>query len=217
MVRQFFVCLLAVIVIQIASVHRATLGQPSDNGKRVKRAETRPDLAIQLENVAQVKIATRKTNFQIGEMITLDVALLNTSGRPLFFRKLSEVRLNALNDAGLSVSAQEYGVADRALVPARFVRLSPGEMSVHSFSLLAGCDERAFAQFASSETSDRSVFNNGLFLNWGDACLRTRTPGTYAVTAEIENTFVLVPSRTKDAKTAVGKIRSNSLKISLGN
>ena len=218
MARELAFCLSGLMFIQSGLVvANAKSNQVGNKDTRIERAELRPTLVAKFQAVAELKIASRKTDFYQGEMIAVDVALLNTSRHPVFFRKLSELRINVLNDAGRPLAVQEYGIADRALVPARFIRLSPGEISVQSFQLLAGCDKRAFAQFASTQSDDRSVFKNSLFLNWGDACLPTTQPGPYTVSVEIENEFVLVQSRTERISTAVGKIQSNSLKMTIKN
>lgn len=82
---------------------------------------------------------------------------------------------------------------------------------MRSFQLLAGCDKRAFAQFASNETDDLTVFKRGLFLNWGDACLPNTQSETYTVSVQIKNDFILLTQRKEKVKTAVGTIKSNSL------
>jgi hypothetical protein len=212
------VCLVGLILIQCELVVGQGKLKGMGNAKSpIDRAESRPDLATKLTDVAQLKIASRKTNFHLGEMITLDVALLNTSRRPTFFRRLSELRIKALSHDGQALTVQEYGIADRALVPARFVRVLPGEISVHSFQLLVGCDKRAFAQFASTESDDLSIFQNGSFLNWGDACLATTQPQTFTVFVEVDNEFVLVQSQAGRGRTAVGKTRSNTLEMTISN
>ena len=191
--------------------------QVGDNRQRIQRAELRPDMAANFDDVAALKIASRKSVFQLGEMIMLDVALLNTTSRPVFFRKLSELRLTVLNSAGQPVAVQEYGVADKAWITTSFVQLAPGEMIVRSFQLLAGCDERAFAQFATPVDDERTVFRKGLFLNWGDACLLATKSEAYTVSVELKNSFVLVSEGTRRTKTAVGAAKSNSVEINIGN
>jgi hypothetical protein len=87
---------------------------------------------------------------------------------------------------------------------------------VRSFQLLAGCDERAFAQVASNNNDDPAVFKTGSFLNWGDACLPSKQPEIYIVSVQIKNDFVLLP-RMGRVMTAVGTIKSNALEIRIGS
>ena len=119
------------------------------------------------------------------------------------------------NPGGQKTMVQAYGVAERAVIPASFVPLPPGEIIVHSFQLLPGCDKRAFAQIASSEENDRAVFNRGSFLSWGDACLPSPQPQTYTLSFELKNNFVLLPLGRRDLRSAVGTIGSNSLNITI--
>ena len=196
---------------------KPNVSQTNKGDKRVADAESNPGHAVQLSDVAQLKIAARKSNFHVGEMITLDIALLNATTRPLFFRELSTLQIKAQNSAGQPLRVQDYIVADRAIVPGSFVRLLPNEIILRSVQLLAGCDKRAFAQFASPEDDDLTIFKSGLFLNWGDACLHFTKPETYTLSVEIKNDFVLLTRRLGNVRTAVGTIKSNSLEIKIDN
>src|ERR1041384_1626897 len=160
MIRGVLLCFVGLLLIE----SRLFAGQTkprklNDSDAKVERSDSRPDLAAKFDDVAQLKIASRKSLFHVGEMITIDIALLNTSSQPLFFRKPVEMHINVVTGTGQQMIVQEYVVIDRAIVPASFVRLSPGEIIVNSFQLLAGCDKRAFAQIASTADEDRTVFN----------------------------------------------------------
>jgi hypothetical protein len=215
MYRALAICFAGLIMVHTRSlVGNSTAGQMASENQKVERAESHPALKANFDGVTQLKIATRKTNFHLGEMITVDIALLNASSRPLFFRKLSDdLQIKVRNATGQTLTVQRYGVADKALVPSSFVRVLPKEIVVRSFHLLAGCDKRAFAESGSSENDDLAIFRKGLFLNWGDACLPNVQPGTYNISVEISNDFVLFPSSSSSTKTAVGKTNSNSLEI----
>ncbi len=218
MKRILSIWLLGMIWVQGESiVGKPTVNQTSKGDTRVARAETSPSRAVQLGDVAQLKIAARKSTFDVGEMITLDIALLNASSHPVFFRKLSDLQIKAQNSAGQPLMVQYYVVADRALVPSSFVRLLPNEITLRSVHLLAGCDKRAFAQLDSAQYDDLAVFKSGLFLNWGDACLQVTKPETYTISIEVKNDFVLLSPRKGRVRTAVGKIKSNSLEIEFDN
>lgn len=213
-IRALFLCLSGLMIFQSGSVAEQGKTRNLRNvPPRVERSDIRPDLAIKFQDVAQLKIGSRKSMFHMGEMITIDIALLNTSPQPLFFRKLSDLDINATSSAGQKMTVQRYGVPERAMVPAAFVRLSPGEIVVNSFQLLVGCDRRAFTQ--TSGEDDRTVFDRGLFLNWGDACLPNPESETYMLSIKLRNNFVVLPSRTEKLRSAVGTINSNSLEIIL--
>jgi len=212
--RSIFLSLSGLIFFQSGLVaDQAKPRKTRDSTDRVERADSRPKLAIKFAETAQLKIGLRKSTFYIGEMVTIDIALLNTSSQPLFFHNLSEANINAINSAGRKMVVQRYGVPERALVPALFVRLSPGEMIVRSFQLLLDCDKRAFAESAPND--DRTVFNQGLFLNWGDACLPSPQRETYTLSVDLRNDYVLVPSRTGKLKSAVGTINSNTSEMTI--
>lgn len=213
--RKLSICLLLIMAHVGALFSAPRASQPENNYQRVERAKARPDLAAQLDGVAELKIATRKSTFHVGEMITLDVALLNTSTQPLFFRKLSDLRIKAQTAAGEQMYIQSYGVADRVIIPDSFTLLSQNEVLLHSFQLLAGCDKRAFNQMQSANKDNLTLFKNNLFLNWGDACLTAALPGTYIFSVEAINEHVLIAPRVRKTKTAVGKLSSNQLEITI--
>ena len=213
-IRALFLCLSGLMIFQSGSVAEQGKTRNLRNvSPRVERSDIRPDLAIKFEDVAQLKIGSRKSMFHMGEMITIDIALLNTSPQPLFFRKLSDLDINATSSTGQKMAVQRYGVPERAMVPAAFVRLSPGEIVVNSFQLLVGCDKRAFTQ--TSGEDDRTIFDRGLFLNWGDACLPNPESETVMLSVKLRNNFVVLPSRSEKLRSAVGTINSNSLEIIL--
>jgi hypothetical protein len=191
--------------------------QAQVNGLRtqVESAKSRPDLAVELESVTQLKVASRKLTFHAGEMIGLDIALLNSSKRPVFFRRLSAPRINVQSLTGEPLRIQPYGVVERAATPSSFTLVAPNEFDTGTFQLLVGCDRRAFDQLKSTDQDGLTAFKQELFLNWGDSCLNLTRPGTYILTAEIENDYVIVSSRRGEMKTAVGKIKSNPLKITI--
>jgi hypothetical protein len=212
------VCLLALMIVQAASiVGKPKAGRSSVDDKRVERAESRLDLAVQFDRVAQLKIASRKSTFHLGELITLDVAILNISSQPVFFHDILDLRTNARNPEGKPVRFQSYGVADRAIAPSSFTRVPKDEILLHSVQLLAGCDSRAFAQIRSTENDSLTIFKNDLFLNWGDACLPITQPGIYTFSVEVKNDYVLLAPRIGRIRTAVGKITSNPLEIKIIN
>jgi hypothetical protein len=212
MIRTLVIFFLASIVIQSGSVPgKSQARRQTNNGQSVERADSHRHLAATFADVAKLKIVARKTNYHVGEMITVDIALLSTSSRPLLVPRLSEVRFSIRNSGGQSIAVQGYGVADRALVPSAFVRLPPNEMILRSFQLLVGCDRRAFSQAMAVEHDSATLFGRGLFLSWGDACLPIDHSITLTISAEIKNAFVVF-SREKD-KTAVGTINSNTLEL----
>ncbi len=216
MLRTIFTFLLLLMVVQTDSrICRSQTRRPTDGRQKVEQADLRPDLTAPFDEVARLKIVARKTNYRIGEMITLDIALLNTSSRYIFFRKLSEVQINVRNSGGKVLRVQAYGVSDRALVPNSFIRLPANEMMVRSFQLLVGCDRRAFSPSMSSNHDSSALFRGNLFLSWGDACLAVDPSETLTISAEIKNAFVVSSSAKAAEKTAVGAIKSNLMELTI--
>lgn len=216
--RKLSACLSVLLISQAVTLS----GKPTGNlvrkdQQRVERIASRPDLALHFDRGVQIKVAGRKSTFHLGEMIMLDIAMLNATDHPLFFRKISDLQIRVQDSVGGPVGVQLYGVADRAIVPSSFTRVPPNEFLHHSFQLLAQCDNRAFDQLQAADKDSLAIFNNNLFLNWGDACLRITQPGTYFLTAEVKNDYVLVAPRLEKTMTASGKIESKPLEITILN
>lgn len=97
-----------------------------------------------------------------------------------------------------------------------------------SFQLLVGCDGADLkARFQAIEKLQeeehhggeriffKGLFDRDLFVNWGQACFAVKNPGRYVITAAQSNDTVLVSSDRPKVKTAVGRIRSTPLTITI--
>lgn len=58
---------------------------------------------------------------------------------------------------------------------------------------------------------DRKIFDQNLFVSWGQGCLDIKRLGTYTFLGEQINEYVVVSSESRDMQTAAGSLRSNSL------
>lgn len=175
--------------------------------------KSRPDLGIEWDQVAKLKIVTRKDSYRIGEMINIDIAMINTSDHEVFFGPLSRPMFSITDENGKAIAAVPYVVTESTWTPDRYQPVSSGEFMSESFAFLAGCDKRAFAQVGSTAASTE-LFDKGLFLNWGDSCLQIATPGSFFITAELKNPMVRTSSNPR-TKTAVGSIKSTALRITI--
>jgi hypothetical protein len=180
-------------------------------------SERRPDLAIEYTKVSKVKVGSRKKSYRRGEMISLDVALLNTSNIPVFFHKFFQPNFYVQGLHGKPVLLGFYVVVEAPTTLDSYVLLQPGEMMVKSFEVLAGCDKRASENMASglNEKDSRRQFEGNRFVNWGDSCLRISRPGSYNIRVEQGNNEVVVLATTTNAKTAVGPARSDVFTIQI--
>lgn len=170
---------------------------------KVVSAKERPELAIDLQDVAKLKVATRKELFHIGEMINLDIALLNQSKEPVYFYAISQPKFNVKDELGNEGIVQSYIVVDLAMGLSAYTLVEPDDFTDKSFELLAGCDKRAFEQVKSTVSDDSSltIFNKNRFLNWGNACLHIKRPGTYYISAEFSNDRVVTSSGGRQHKS----------------
>lgn len=101
--------------------------------------------------------------------------------------------------------------------PNSYRLIQPGRLITSSVQVLVGCDERAYKRFdrSNNRKSDYQIFEENSFLNWGHACLNVKLPGTYTLSIEHENQFVIVSRSRPKMMTAVGTIRSTPLTINV--
>jgi hypothetical protein len=88
-------------------------------------------------------------------------------------------------------------------------------MITHTVHILIGCDERALKniKLMLDAKDDRNILDRNLFVSWGQGCLDAKRVGTYKVTAELTNEYVVVSSESGNLRTAVGSIKSDPLTI----
>ncbi|HKA18134.1 MAG TPA: hypothetical protein VKN18_07435 [Blastocatellia bacterium] len=71
-------------------------------------------------------------------------------------------------------------------------------------------------QFARGEAAYfKGLFDRDMFVKWGQACFAVNSSGKYTITAEQSNDTVLVSSDSQKVKTAVGRIRSTPITITI--
>lgn len=229
-------CLLIVAVVaSLFGNGGPAAGQAKDRGGRAERrslrdARERADLGVEYLQAAKIKLASRKNSYRFGEMISLDLALLNSTNKRLFADKPSGLGLSieVVDEAGKEVSVETYAVTVGAPNSEAYSLLEPNQITVGGFNLLAGCNAEGVRSFIERQSElarevsegraeyHRGVFERDLFVNWGDACLRAAQPGKYSITATITNRWAVITPTAPKVKTMVGTIRSAPLTITIG-
>lgn len=228
-------CLLAVI---IASLLAGNSQQMMGQAKRqdcvaqkqyISDVKEEPSLGIEYQGVAKFKLASRKTTYRLGEIISLDMAMMNTANVKLFFEKPTgiDLTIKVVDEYGKEVTVSTYVIIAGSPDAESYSLLEPNRIVIGSYQLLAGCNTQGVTEFLDAQlklaqdVSQRRVeyhqglFERGLFVNWGDACLRNIQPGRYTVTATMTNKWVVIPPDEKRVKTAVGTIHSTPLTITI--
>lgn len=177
----------------------------------------RPELRIEYARAARFKLASRKTTYRIGEIISLDAALLNVSGQPAYFRHPENSEFVARDRRGNEVRVIPYVTPSVDITRTSFSLLQKDQILTNSTQLLVGCNDRVSRDVIASlgEDNDRVVFDRNLFVNQGYGCIDVRHAGTFAVTAEESNEYVVVSSGVSSALTVVGTIQSNYFTITV--
>lgn len=224
-------------VTALVAVATMISGQAAAQGKRcgdverlnrryVERVRKQPALGVDYARVAKFKLASRKTSYRTGELISLDFAMLNTAEVPVFFSQElsypSFIKLKATDEKGTEVGVFEYEVFQLGVRTNSYTLLNANGIVTGTIHLLAGCEERSLfakAKIKAVEDAgalqDRAAFERDLFVSWGDFCLNAAGPGKYTITAEMTNEFVVGSPCEPTIKTAVGTIRSTPLTITI--
>jgi hypothetical protein len=195
--------------------------------REVYEASQRPKSKSDYKQSVKFKLGSRKTVYRRGEMITVNLAMLNNSGFPIFIHQLSGPFLTwtvQIADGKLAAIMPRLIVLE-GVGPQFYEYVSNDGLATGSFQLLVGCDIEGDAQFSEAHRKlisemnsatgryNKTVFDRDLFVNWGDACLSLAGPGTYTITAEMTNEYVVSSPCEPRIKTAVGAIQSTPLRI----
>lgn len=198
------------------------LGQP-----KYWKAATK--LKFENRNVLKFKLASRKEFYRLGEMATVDLALLNGASEPLFFLapSPSTVRLIATNKSGNSITIGMFEVPLIGYTSNMIDLVNVGDISIGHLQLLIGCKSshdylRKKAQilqetgFENISNRDRRTFEENAFLYLGDGCLDVSSTGKYELSAILENEGYVVSSECEpNIKTFIGEIESTPLTIQI--
>lgn len=212
--RKIVPRLVVILLLLIGELFGMPKQQRSNPSARLGRSEDRPDLAVSYMNAAKFKLASRKTTYRLGEMISLDMALLNTTNSPVYFDRLLQPNFLVRDRKGQAVDLVPYAIAELAPTPDLFVLTEAGEILTKSIQVLVGCNRKS-AEDMDPQLESKRVFERNGFVNWGDACLRVNRPGSYTIIVEQGNQRVVVSAAEPGAKTAVGVISSTPLTITI--
>lgn len=219
----------ALLCVQPGAVAQIRRCQDPSVQRGVDEVKARPKLGVEYAQVAMFKLASRKTTYRIGEMISLDLAILNAGEMPAFFHKLAgpTINLTARDEKGAVLQIVSGTIVLEGIVPQSYVLLRPNEVVMGSLQLLAGFNVEGLSAFGESrERFDQDVhrgrveygkglFDRNLFVNWGDASLRIDRPGTYVITATMVSENVITSRCEPKVRTAVGTIQSTPLTITI--
>ena len=223
--------IVATATVLLGSFHLVTSqSQRSQNvsmPQAVRDAREQPHLGIEYSSAVKFKLISRKSSYHIGEIVSLDIAMLNATKEQFFIHKLSgpTVTPKVFDEKGIEVSITPSIIALEGIVPQSYSLLGSGEIIVGSIQMLAGCNVKGAAAFDEARRKldmdirqnkvryDEALFERNLFINWGDTCLRTTQPGIYDVVVEVTNQHVILSARESKVKTAVGTISSSPLRI----
>jgi hypothetical protein len=182
-----------------------------------------------LAATTELKIVSRKSVYRMDELISIDLALLNTTNNPLFVPKLRDwwsIELVVRSDAGERVKVRPYVIAQYGLTADSYELLEPKTPSWgESLLVLAGCGSTELREYykARDKLLDEEArggnypyetFRLGVFASFGDACLDLR-PGTYSFTVTATSDYVVRDRKNRRVRTAVGDVASNSLMITI--
>ena len=188
----------------------------SSLSQKVVSSKHYPILSVAYKDAVQFKLASRKSQYRLAEMLTIDAAMLNSFSDYLFLYTLRNLKFTITDEQGNQIKSIPYVIKEWAITSESFTLIEPNDFLTKSFDLLIGCDDRAFKQMSLTEDGNKTFFDNDLFLDWGNGCIDIIKPGVYTIRAEVENAYVVI-GQSRSNKTATGNILSAPLRINIVN
>jgi hypothetical protein len=172
-------------------------------------------MTINYSAAVEFKAISRKKEYRIGELISVDLAMLNKTENPLYFLDLEDFTMISVRDIkGNSVSAGDYG--SPPLRAPSFSLLNKGEYtSAHIFYLLTCKDIKEADSYNADNNFNVSMekeFNDNRFTFLSRGCIDIKKPGKYFITMTIYNSLT---AKDKTKKTAIGEMESTPLEITI--
>jgi len=172
---------------------------------RLARLENRPDLGVNMSRVARLRLSSERRVYRIGELVKLELALVNVSRHRTYFPQLGRVEIFSSDKKGNRKQATAIALMTEVMpTPETYSMIEPGELHSASRQVLPTCNRQAFQQIRAELTT---VERNLLL------CVDIGRPGTYSITSELTNWFVVLSPDEQDLATAIGRLRSNALTI----
>jgi hypothetical protein len=214
---KIIICL-GIYLIVLITLATESLCQSKDCDQLSKR-EPGEQMTVDLTKHGRLKITSRKIIYRSGEMMVLDAALLNDKEVSACFPDLTGSRIDLKVEKTVNGKLTPYIVVSSLLLKEGLVYLEPGQMITRSFFVLIKCDKKSVKQMLEeiSSKDDKTLFENGNFVNWGSHCLDIKRPGKFTFTLAVTNDKSVTANGNINIKTAVGRLFSNSLIITVKN
>jgi hypothetical protein len=177
-------------------------------------AEKSPHLTIDYSKTVRFKLASHKPTYRVGELLALDLALLNEKDDLIFTSIPASPNLYFRRQSGLDLLVTPYIITRSSITIDSFKLLKRDQWVSHSILLLIGCKNESFLA-KKDELEDRQYFEQNKFVNRGEGCIGISQLGEYTLTAELSNAYVVISPDNKTVKTTVGVIKSEPLTITV--
>ncbi|MGQ0542981.1 MAG: hypothetical protein ACT4O9_14185 [Blastocatellia bacterium] len=196
-----------------AQILLAGNGDPQ-NTYKTEKLERYSNLGTDISKHANLKIFLRKLEYRFNEMLFLDIALLARTEENLYFPTDLDIKMNVTNKSGKTLKVVGLYVVD--FMKPSFV-LSKDTLIIRSFRLIIGCqsDEYKVPSEITNSNDNKILFDNNLFQTQAEGCIDVDKSEQLLISAELTNRVVSIPQDNRFTKTAVGKIKSNVLNISV--
>lgn len=169
----------------------------------------RPLLRIDYSGAAEFKTVSRKAEYRIGELISIDMGLINISDKPINFLSLDKFAQIIIEDGkGNNIPVQPFAIADYFMSSANYTLLDSGEFDSASVLFVLGCNTKL-----PHLSAPRDVYNSNAFVSSGRGCIDVRKSGKYIIKASISNDLVV--TKNEMYKTAIGQMESSPFELTI--
>lgn len=186
-------------------------GMPSILEDAVKH----PELSVDISKVAKAKIFLPKRSYRFEEFITLDVGLLVSTNEGIYFPNYLNYRVLIKDKTERPVYLSTIRSDDKLPI----FEKQTNTIIKHSLAIVVGCENGVVRDLDKSidalKDSDdpKEIFERNLFRTAPDVCIDVNEPTQVDISVEIYNQWVVAGNQGVKSKTAVGRIKSNTLSL----
>lgn len=208
-----FITLFICVSLSYAQVKKS-LPEEKDEDIKYVLIDEYPQLGVDFSTIAQLKIFALKNEYRLRDVLIIDIAMLTTSKDEYFFPTIFDTNIFIRNRDGKVINLVHYIIYKRKVIR----NLLKDGLETNTLFLKVGCgkeklDDDLFP--ADGESKNTFIFNNNLFSTMIDGCINIKKSGDYFIWAEITNKYVAYSPNNKNVKTAIGRIKSNELKLNV--
>lgn len=195
----------------------ASFAQVSSNDVTVDEANKHPDLVSDLSKTSVVRIFLAKKTYHLEELLALDVGLLVNDFDKSYYPNQLAFRIRVTDQNNNRIAIKNLLSVEN---PSIFERQKNALIKGSSL-ILVGCENETIGDLSrrmndvkNNENNLRVLLDSDLYRTSPENCIDVNGPATLSIQVEVYNDWVVTNDKA-DSRTAVGKVTSNVLRVTI--